>query len=253
MYNILDMQPNQTISYIQQHLQQGHTEADIRSHLLRNGWPQTAVDQAFADYHAVMGSQASPSLPLVAPNTPASANVGRAPLSARKRLPKWLWAVPAATVLAVGIVLALHFITSPKTLDRLAQPAAERTAQNNAREVDANEIVAAMGNYISNYNGTLPQSVGSESATVLDICAARCDENKTTADLRYYKPGAVSLQAYAAGLTVPDAQTIYVVNGATCNQAKDGLGGKVSTGQVAVVVLYGLAASSGVQQKCLGL
>ena len=107
------------VTYIHQHLQQGYREADIRSHLAANGWSVAAIDQAFRDYYAAVGPSLSSPTVQTAQRTP------KRHTPKKRRLLKW--ALVTTGILALGIIgLIIYLANSPKTLNKMAQPALEQ-------------------------------------------------------------------------------------------------------------------------------
>ena len=249
------MDQQQIIAYIAQHLQQGHAESAIREHLARTGWPQELINQSFAAYYATYGAPsmhsptASPlqysAQPAITPGVVASRPVRK------KSRRKWLVAIPALSVVVV-IIAVIYMANSPKTLDKLAQPAVEQNAQNAARQNDAAALMSAIAEYLNAHNGNVPQSAARNDDTSLKLCGIDCDATASKATLNHYQPSAVSFKAFTTSLKIPDAETVYVVPGAKCNQNGDGLA-QDQSGRAAIVVLYGLTKSSSLEQKCLAL
>ena len=232
------------VTYIHQHLQQGYREADIRSHLAANGWSVAAIDQAFRDYYAAVGPSLSSPTVQTAQRTP------KRHTPKKRRLLKW--ALVTTGILALGIIgLIIYLANSPKTLNKMAQPALEQHAENTARANEVSMIMATMNQYVSDNNGVLPQKTGGDNATTLSLCGEVCDETKVTLSLSFYKPQAVLFRPYSSNLAIPSANTIYIVPGAMCNGNQDGLGRQTSESPTAVALLYGAAAGSGVKQKCI--
>jgi hypothetical protein len=154
--------------------------------------------------------------------------------SKSKRILRRLLVIVSAIVVIV-VIAVVYLANSPKTLDKLSKPAVEQNTQNATRQNDVSKIAAAANEYISTHSGNMPKS-----------------PSDLTVQLEHYQSGAVSYQSYSSDLKVPDANTVYIVNGASCNTARDGIGNQ-SSGRVAVVMLYALSASSAVQQQCLSL
>jgi hypothetical protein len=123
---------------------------------------------------------------------------------------------------------------------------------NISRKQDASVIEATISNYIDNNSGELPQSTAVGSTPhILDICGVSCnsgDVEPTGLSLSIYAPSAVSFQPYSNGLTVPDAQTVYIVDKASCNNSGTNLLPPVNMNSVAV--LYALQDGSNIEQIC---
>jgi hypothetical protein len=172
----------------------------------------------------------------------------------KKPFRKWLLLIPAVIVLAI-IVDIVFLVQSPQTTDKLANPALQHHAHNTERQQDAAQIMSSISQYANKCNGDFPQSAatGIDAPGGLFLSGPTCADVIVAVGLDYYQPDAVSFHAYASGLTVPDANSVYIVNDATCNARRTGLGSQPSASQHTVALLYALAASSGPQQTCLGL
>jgi hypothetical protein len=125
-----------------------------------------------------------------------------------------------------------------------------QNADNTKRQQDASIILSAINEYISNNNGALPRtaSQGSTSHTLL-LCSGTCtSSNSSTANLGFYSSSKVSFHAYTSNLTVPDNETVYIVNQATCTN--DSTIGTQATSGISTVVLYAAQDSSSIKQQC---
>lgn len=248
MILIMDNQSKQITDYIRQHLNSGVLEADVRTHLLNNGWSQEAVVQAFNQYHS--GATVPPPMPVQQPNN------SYAPTPRHKKSNAKV-AVIVGLVVVVGIiVLFARLLTSPKTLDKLAAPALQSNAANTSQKNDVAIVYSAVSNYVSSHSGVLPTTTATDStAGKLDICGADCTgSNKTTVTLSYFKntPNAVEFHSYASNLKVPDSETLYIVDNATCKSDSSGIGTQTSSGIVSAAFLYASSSGSGISQQCLG-
>ena len=244
----MDNQLQQITDYIRQHISQGFSEADIRTHLLNNGWSQEAVTQAFNQYHD--GAALPPSMPA---QPPANSYV---PMPPYKKSKARIAGIIGLFVVLGIIILVAHLLTSPKTLDKLATPALQRNAANTSQKNDVAMVVSAVSNYVSHHNGMLPTTtVPDSTAGTLDICGAGCtDSNKVTVTLSYFKSTttAVLFHSYASNLTVPDSETLYIVDNAACKSGNSGIGTQTSSGTVSAAFLYASTSGSGLVQQCLG-
>ena len=238
----------QITDYIRQRISQGYSEADVHTHLLNNGWSQEAVVQAFNQYYS---AAAVP--PPMSAQQPANSYAS----TPRHKKSKAKVAGIIGLVVAVGIIILLaHLLTSPKTLDKLATPALQRNAANSSQKNDVAMVDSVVSSYVSSHNGVLPTTTATDSkAGTLDICGAVCTgSDKVTVILSYFKntPTAVQFHSYASNLTVPDSNTLYIVDNAVCKSDNSGIGTQTSSGNVSAAFLYASSSSSGISQHCLG-
>ena len=246
--------PQQISDYINQHLNQGFSETDVRSHLLTNGWSHEAVNQAFERYNRTVGS--SPSMAARQSLDPRLLqHQHSAPKKRRKSILKWVMISVGIIVIAV-VMLFVYLAKSPSTLDKLATPALQRNADNTKRENDAAMIASALATYISSHQNTFPQSTATDTAPkTLDVCGPDCTSAyKVTVQLGYYAntPSAVSFRNYATNLKVPDLKTVYIVPNANCKSDKSGIGtSTVGEKYLSIVVLYAIQSGTAVKQQCL--
>jgi hypothetical protein len=245
MYNgHMDNQSQQIITYIQQHVSQGISEADVRNHLLSSGWPQSAVDQAFIDYHAAQPTQAQPSV-----------SMGSQTVSKRHKPPivKIIGGGILLVIIIIVLIVALKPSSTKKVVVNLAKPAEQIQAQDTSQKNDVAMIASGIAQYISNNTGALPTATATDpTANTLDICGTSCTgTSKETVTLNYFKntPAAVSFHAYSSTLTAPDTATAYIVNNATCNSSNTAIGTTTTSPDVAI--LYEQKTGSGTQQQCL--
>lgn len=165
------------------------------------------------------------------------------------------------TIIEVLIVLAIAGLIMLVVF--LAVPALQRSSRNTQRKNDVSAIASAVSNYINNNGGTLPTSTGTDSTTnTIDICGADCTKgNIETAKLGYYAntTTAISFQkatvttgtgssASTSSIKVPDAETVYIVDGYTCNGTNTDLG---SASPRSAAILYATETGSGTAQQCI--
>lgn len=154
------------------------------------------------------------------------------------------------TIIEVLIVLAIAGLIMLVVF--LAVPALQRSSRNTQRKNDVSAIASAVSNYINNNGGTLPTTTGADAtANTIDICGADCTKgNIETAKLGYYAntTTAISFQTYSATLTVPDAETVYIVDGHTCDGTNTGVG---SASPRSAAILYATETGSGTAQQCI--
>ena len=308
----MDNQSQQITEYIQEQLRQGHTEADIRSHLQQHGWQEQAVNNALAQFHTVHGATQT----LVSPAPPGAAATGAANGESDKSyVAAWLLSVflggfgidrvylgyvglgivkfltgggfgvwnildiiligfgvlkdkqgrplkgftrhrrliKILTVIIVGIA-PLSLIGLIILLTAASVPSLNTHASNTERQNDAASLAAAVASYEAAHNGALPQSTKpGHTYDVMYVCGADCSSGSgVPATISYdsSRPTVVSVRPYTVGLTVPSDRTLYIVDNASCDSGKTGLGTQ-STG--AVAILYALDSGSGPKQQCLGV
>ncbi len=243
----MENQAQQITDYIHQHLMQGFNEATIRAHLMNYGWSHEAVAQAFSQYRG--GAPTPPPMP-----SPQLSNT-YTPTPRRKKSKAKIFGI-AIAVVAVAVVATVIFLgSSPKTLNKLAEPALKQNATSTAQKNDVGIIASAVANYVSTHSGVLPTTTDADSSGSLAICGTSCtDADKVTASLSYFKnaDGAVQFHAYAGNLTVPDDKTLYIVNNAACKSDNSGIG--VQANNVATAAfLFAADAGSGLTQQCVSL
>jgi cytoskeletal protein RodZ len=126
-------------------------------------------------------------------------------------------------------------------------------SDNTDRKSDASAIAATVANYIDDNEGVLPQSTGQDQKSdVLDICGTSCssgDVEATGQALSIYKPANVSFRNYSATLAVPDDQTVYIVDGAGCNN--DGSHISANQNSRSVAILFALQDGPDIQPQCV--
>lgn len=141
-----------------------------------------------------------------------------------------------------------------------SKPSLQNNARNTQRKVDASNIASAISEYTVSHNGTLPESVqpGPTSQELL-ICGASCsDSDQVSVRLGHYAntPAAISFKTYSPSLEAPDADTVYIVNNAACNQpaASDGSWGGIGAQKSgAAAILFAIPSGSTIEQHCVSL
>lgn len=233
-------QNRQIVDYIRKQLAVGHSEAVVRQHLRASGWSAGGVDDAFRSYHHHHKLR----------STASSAKATKRPKKRSgwtlRRLVKLAIALIIIGVVAV-VLLHLH-VHEPVAKVQRPQPLSN-TAR---RQLDINTIAGAVGQYAS-ATGTLPTkaTVASDKASLL-LCNAICDPaTSQVSALTVYQAADVHIIAYSPGLATPDAQTVYLVPGASC-QGNHSIGTANSRPR-AMVVLYALPQDTTLQQFCVKL
>jgi hypothetical protein len=174
---------------------------------------------------------------------------------------RFLYIAVALVALLVIIFLALAYTKTKNHSSSVRQtqtPTTEQTAQenaeNNQRKNDAAAIAGAVAEYGNNNAGSPPTEATAEVNNVVTLCSFDCaSKTKSQATLSYYKPDKVSFRDYAAGLKVPDAQTVYIVHQAACNENEDGLSNNTDISSRASAILYAISSDSQLQQKCMNV
>ncbi|MDB5185220.1 MAG: hypothetical protein JWN38_1028 [Candidatus Saccharibacteria bacterium] len=129
----------------------------------------------------------------------------------------------------------------------------QANALNTARKNDISSIAAAINEIESNNNGVPPKSTSTNAALgMLVICGDDCfGTHAASIKLGQYanSADAVKYATYINTLAVPNINTVYIVNGATCKADNSGIGDKGLDRNVAI--LYALQTSSGIGPQCL--
>jgi prepilin-type N-terminal cleavage/methylation domain-containing protein len=149
------------------------------------------------------------------------------------------------TIIEVLIVLAIAGLIMVVVF--LAVPALQRSGRNNALNTNANSVLTAVGNYVSNNGGTLPTAVSLASNTAT-IGAAATNQETAKVDT-----GVAAVSLNGTPITTASAiGTVQVITGTTavCNSTGTGLSGTGSPRSV--VVLYVAEGGGGNILKCIG-
>lgn len=159
------------------------------------------------------------------------------------------------TIIEVLIVLAIAGLIMVVVF--LAVPALQRSGRNNAINTDANNILTAVGNYVSDNGGKLPTSMttftaGDGKVTIgasgTDQAVATVDSGVNSVTLNPGTPLTTSTVT-GSGVKAGDVQ-IITGSSAVCNDTKTGLSGTGSPRSYAV--LYVAENASGNILKCVG-
>jgi prepilin-type N-terminal cleavage/methylation domain-containing protein len=120
------------------------------------------------------------------------------------------------TIIEVLIVLAIAGLILMIVF--LAVPALQRNSRNTQRKNDVQALLGAISEYEDNNNGSLPATgdatIDGSSATLGASTSAQA-----TANLGYYNSGTVTIQTTAPS-SVPDNDTVLLVEGYTCDNNK---------------------------------
>jgi prepilin-type N-terminal cleavage/methylation domain-containing protein len=156
------------------------------------------------------------------------------------------------TIIEVLIVLAIAGLIMVVVF--LAVPALQRSGRNNAISTDANNLLTAVGNFSSNNNGVLPDTLALTAGTSIKVSAAAGGNTETASvdkgvNSVTVNPGTPLTTTTVSGATAGDIQ---LITGATavCNSTKTGLSGTGSPRSY--VILYVAESGSGNSLKCIG-
>ena len=153
------------------------------------------------------------------------------------------------TIIEVLIVLAIAGLIMVVVF--LAVPALQRSGRNNALNSDANNVLSAVGNYISDNGGTMPAAQAATAPTTGVVTIGATGTNQETAKVG---TGTATVQIDAGTTPITSASpigTIEIVTGAkaVCNTTGTGLSGTGSPRSYAV--LYVAEAKTNIV-KCVG-
>lgn len=149
------------------------------------------------------------------------------------------------TIIEVLIVLAIAGLIMVVVF--LAVPALQRSGRNNALNTDANNVLSAVGNYMSNNGGQVPASI-TYTAGKATIGASGTNQETATVG-----SGTANVKLNGAAIDNTAAiGTIQVITGTTavCNATGTGLSGAASPRSYAV--LFVAESGSGNILKCVG-
>ncbi len=156
------------------------------------------------------------------------------------------------TIIEVLIVLAIAGLIMVVVF--IAVPALQRQGRNNALNTSANNVLTAVGNYVSNNNGTLPGSVSLSGTTVTISGPQGSSANTETANVDS-GVAAASLKGSSQAITKDSTLgTIQVVTGtsAKCDATASGLASGTTASPRSYAVLYVAEGGSGNIVKCIG-
>ncbi|HSX31292.1 MAG TPA: hypothetical protein VLE99_05220 [Candidatus Saccharimonadales bacterium] len=233
------MESQTLVSYISEHLKQGHSEAALRQRLLEKGWSQTAVDEAFVHLKQPMTMELSPA----------------AKRTKRSRIkPRWTRArlikLGAVGALTLTLIVGVHFLQAYRANHKPVVARVTMSARQK-QAIDINNVGGAVGQY-AQLNGTTPTAVSVGPDGNLVLCSSVCDPTTyEVVRLLMYQPGNVKLHAYASGIAVPDSQTLYLVADASCTGPAKAIAAGTSTR--AMAILYSPTGDTSTSQHCVTL
>lgn len=145
------------------------------------------------------------------------------------------------TIIEVLIVLAIAGLIMVVVF--LAVPNLQRSQRNNSRKTDANNVLSAIGDYVSNNSGALPAAActGSGCSFMTNVNLGYFTLNATNVT---YTP-APATGSFTAPKTGPTSEQMFIYGGATCQGAANPPVAGTSNRQVAI--WYGIEGSVGTQ------
>lgn len=152
------------------------------------------------------------------------------------------------TIIEVMIVLAIAALILLIVL--LAVPALQRNSRNTSIKNDASAIVAAVGEYESNNDGSIPGKTGSlSSGSTVTIAPSSGSATNATAKVQ----SDTVVTGTGTAPSVPAASNIIVLYKYKCNNGSTYSGSSdVAANPRSVAVIYAIETSgSGVAGKCV--
>jgi TM2 domain-containing membrane protein YozV len=156
--------------------------------------------------------------------------------------------------IVTGVLLGVQFMLVPAIfllIVFISIPALQSNSRNTQRQNDIASISAAIKLYKAKNNQELPAfaTVGSNSSVVKFCEDSYCNGGYTYQQLNFYKAADVSINT--SGAPTADANTVYIINNATC----DGDTGfsKPSEAGSAVILYSAELTGSGSNQRCLAV
>ncbi len=244
------MESQQIVDYIRQNLQAGHPEANIKSHMLANGWTQGKVDAAFKQYHKQ--NAPAPKSKSKAKTNPIKRKLQQRPNLRKRARSRRL----KAGVVLVVVVLAAAAIIGHRKLANRKQPVAVVPAQVQTpaqkQSSDIINIAGAIDQYMIANNNVQPNMAVATPDGGLRICANVCDPTvPEVSPLTVYNPVNVHFASYSPGLGVPDISVMYIVPGAEC-KGKPPIVAQSSNPR-SMVILYAVESEPTMKQRCAQL
>lgn len=243
----MNPQIDELAQFVKTQTANGVPRTAIEDKLRQSGWVDEAIGHAFLVVSSNQYQPATDSVRPILDKTPHH-------FSRHKLL--LLSVIVLVFIIFIVLLVSHHSKPAQKTLRTTSAPTnilspLQINARNVSRKNDVSSILSGIAEYISNNNGTLPFSTAQGSKyNTLSICGSDCSSTySSTITLQYYpnKPSVVSFRNYVANLKVPNADTVYIVAGASCNSASTALG---ATQPRNVAVLYGIEQNNSFVQQC---
>lgn len=138
------------------------------------------------------------------------------------------------TIIEVLIVLAIAGLIMLVVF--LAIPALQRNSRNNQRTTDVANILGAVGEYVSNNNGQLPDTdaIGAKGTDNTVVVIGGDGDNQVEVNLGYYEASKILLKSTVEDV---DQETVRIVTAATCDGTGASKTGAPSRGYVASYML----------------
>lgn len=133
----------------------------------------------------------------------------------------------------------------------LAVSALDRSSRNTGRKDDAAAILAGVGDYASDNDGSLPTTIAVTTAPTYALSGA-AGTVSSDVKLSHYTAANVTFDTAAAGTAIPTGtittDKLVIDENSTCGTSSTAVAG--STGAYAVV--FTIESGSGYVQQCLG-
>jgi hypothetical protein len=153
------------------------------------------------------------------------------------------------------VLLVLGFLMVPVILliIFLAVPSLQQNASHTRTKTDVADISSAINTYESHNNSQPPVVVvQTGKPTSIKLCGVGCSTGSVTVPLLSYNSSDISFQPFSSSLSVPDVNTVYIVNDATCNSTSTGISNLSSNGISSTAILYAIQGSgTTLKQQCL--
>ncbi len=157
-------------------------------------------------------------------------------------------------ITVVLLVLGLFIVPAVILLMTfLAVPSLQQSARNTARKTDIYNISSAINTYESHNNSQPPQSVIQVgNPTSFKLCGIDCSNGSVTVLVTNYTSSNISFQNFSPNLSVSSVDMVYIVNNATCNSSRSGIGIVSGSGISSSAILYAIEGSgTSLKQQCL--
>jgi hypothetical protein len=175
----------------------------------------------------------------------------------------------AAAALVVGIIIIIFLAvilghTAKATKSSTNTNSATKSSKSSSGSLseaytatqvksDIGKIISIAMDYWANNNGTFPTSFGSsDNGTSVYFCGATCtsaDSQDQTGALDFFKASNMSFKPVSASLSVPNINTVYLVDNTQCNAQSTGLDTQAQGAQQ-MAALYAIQSSGKLDQTC---